>query len=97
MPITLVSRWTGPDDLSIARDAVPVLKKHGATEVRISTLATGPFTGQLLYALTYPDWTTYGSAMQGMSEDPEFKAHLKRSADAGFVRQDRAILVTEIL
>jgi hypothetical protein len=94
MAIVVVSRWEGPNDLTLARSAAPLFKKHGAISVRAGTCYSGEYTGQLVVVLTYADWATYGNAMQTMAADPDYQ-RLLADAAAGFDLQDRSIIVAD--
>jgi hypothetical protein len=94
MAIVVVSRWEGPSDLTLARSAAPLFKKHGAEAVRIGTCYAGEYTGQLVVVLTYADWAAYGNAMQGMMADPDYQ-RLLADATTIFDLQDRSIIIAE--
>jgi len=95
MAIISVSRWKGPNDLSLAKDAAPMLKKHGATSVQIGTVYMGEYCGLHVIVMAYPDWTAYGNAMQTMLADPDYQTLLKAAADAGFELQGRSLVVAD--
>ena len=73
--ITAVTRWKGnrEDALRIGKQVAPILKKYGATTVRLGYCHSGEYTAQLLAVAIYPDWTTYGRVMQAISEDREYQ------------------------
>jgi len=96
MAIVVVSRWKGPNDLTLAREAGPLFKKHGAVSVRIGFCHAGQYTGQLVVVVTFPDWARYGSAMQALTADPEYQ-RLLAEASKLFQLQDRSIFVGEEL
>lgn len=75
MAIIALGRWKGnyAQVLPIAREAAAFLKRHGATSVLIGSHHTGPATGQIYIATTYPDWATYGGTQQARAADAEFQ------------------------
>ena len=96
MPITVVSRWKGKleDALPIAREVAPLLKTQGATAVRLGYCHSGEYTGQVYAAIIYPDWATYGRAMQALSGDAQYQrifAEALKIADL----QERSVIVTQ--
>ena len=94
MAIVVVSRWKGPNDLTLARSAGPIFKRHGAASVRIGSCYSGEYTGQLVVVVTYADWAAYGNGMKAMIVDPDYQ-RLLADATAGFDLQDRSIIVAE--
>ena len=52
-------------------------EKHGA-EMRVGQIYTGPYAGQFVAAVRYPNWETYGKAMQAMSTDAEYQSLWQR-------------------
>jgi|SRR5215469_1635670 hypothetical protein len=94
MAIVVVSRWKGPSDLSLARGAAPLFKKHGAITAYVGTCYSGQNAGQHEVALVYPDWEIYGNGMQTMAADPDYQ-RLLADAIAGFDLQDRRIIVSD--
>jgi hypothetical protein len=96
MAIVVVSRWKGPHDLSLAREAGALFKKHGAVSVRIGHCYSGEYTGQLIVAVSFPDWASYGAAMQAAIADPDFQSLLAQALKT-FELQDRSIFVSEEL
>jgi hypothetical protein len=96
MAVVVVSRWKGPNDLSLARDAGPLFKKHGAISVRIGSCFSGQYTGQMIVAVSFPDWASYGTAMQTIVADPDYQ-RLLAEASKTFELQDRSIFLGEEL
>jgi len=96
MAIVVVSRWKGPNDMTLARQAGPLFKKHGAVSVRIGFCFSGQYTGQMIVAISFPDWASYGSAMQAMMIDPDYQ-QLLAEASKRFELQDRSIFIGEEL
>ncbi len=94
MAIVVVSRWKGPNDLTLARQAGPLFKKHGAVSVRIGVCYSGQYTGQLIAAVAFPDWGAYGSGMQAAMADPDYQ-RLLAEASKTFELQDRSVFVGE--
>jgi hypothetical protein len=96
MAVVVVSRWKGPNDLSLAREAGPLFKKHGAVSVRIGFCFSGQYTGQLIAAVSFADWSRYGTAMQAIMADPDYQ-RLLAEASKTFELQDRSIFIGEEL
>ena len=97
MAVTSVSRWKGnPEDTHLAKEAAPIFKKHGAVSVRLGLCTSGAYAGQTFGVITYPDWATYGQAMQGLSEDADYKRILGEISKA-FELQERSLMVIEDL
>jgi hypothetical protein len=90
MAIVVVSRSKGPNDLTLARQAGPLFKKHGADRLCYS----GQYTGQLIAAVAFPDWAAYGSGMQAAMADPDYQ-RLLAEASKTFELQDRSVFVGE--
>jgi hypothetical protein len=86
----------GPNDLTLAREAGPLFKKHGAVSVRLGICHAGEYAGQLIVAVTYPDWAKYGAAMQAITADAGYQ-QLLAEANKTFQLQDRSIVVGEEL
>jgi hypothetical protein len=73
MTITSVSRWRGrSENPEFASDIATVMKRHGAVSVRIGVCHSGAHAGQTYSFITFPDWATYGHAMQGVMADEDF-------------------------
>ena len=97
MTIVSVSRWKGdPADTRLAREIAPVLKKHGAVSVRLAFCHSGAHAGQTFGVITYPDWASYGRAMQSLSADADYKRILGEMSKT-FELQERYLSVTEDL
>jgi hypothetical protein len=98
MAIVVVSRWKGNHEqaLPIGRQAAAIQKRHGATSFRFGLCYSGPDTGQLIVAATYPDWASYGRAQQGMAADAEWQRVLGEAMKIGEL-EDRSVIVTEEL
>jgi hypothetical protein len=78
MAITLLVRRNGGEHdamVALAKKGKAIIEKTGA-EWRLSRVHTGPHTGQWLVALRYPDWTTYGKAMEALASDTTFQKFL---------------------
>jgi hypothetical protein len=96
MAITHVIRWKGPNDLTLMREAGPLLKKHGAVMVRVGYGFAGQFIGQVVAAVTFPDWESYGKGLQSLTADPDYH-RLIAEASKTFELVDRSIVVGEEL
>ena len=94
MAIVHIVRAKGPNDLSLAREAAPLLKKHGAVSVWIGYGFAGAYIGQVVAAVTFNDWGSYGRAMQSITADPEYQRLLGEMTKR-FEVVDRSIVVGE--
>lgn len=77
MTVTQFTRFSGgkPDAMvAVARKAKAMQEKAGAEMFRVSRFHTGPWAGQWLVVGRYPDWATYGRAMQALTADPAWHA-----------------------
>jgi len=74
MAIVAVSRWKGNlQDISLAKEIAPVLKRAGAVSVRLGNCHAGAYAGQIFGVITYADWEAYGKAMQALAGDAEYQ------------------------
>ena len=97
MAVVSVSRWKGNvQDTRLAKQIAPVLKKHGAVSVRLGNCFAGAYAGQVFGVITFPDWETYGKAMQGLTADPEYQKILTELSSI-FALQERSIMSVEDL
>jgi len=106
MPIVSVSRWSiNRDDASrIVRDVAPLIKNHGATNVtlgRVHSGGQGQDVGQTadgrqetIVVVTYPNWETYGRAMEAQHKDQQYQAQFATAQKLGTLLQ-RTIVITE--
>ena len=77
MTITVFSRFSGSSRdafVAVAKKAKPIIEKAGAEMVRMGQLHTGPHAGDLLVAIRYPSWETYGKAQQSLSGNAAYRA-----------------------
>jgi hypothetical protein len=98
MPIVSVSRWeiSRDDAQRIIRDAAPRIKQHGATHVRLGHIHAGHITGQTIVEVTYPDWQTFGQAMQKQQEDQEYQSLLSGALQTGKLLNRTVLTVEDI-
>jgi hypothetical protein len=95
MSVTAYTRYSGGNRdtlIAIGKQAKPILEEAGAEMVRIGQLHTGPHAGDLLAAVRYPDWETYGKAQQSLAGDTAFQ---KLMTEVASYLTDR-IVVAEI-
>ncbi|MBI1777918.1 MAG: hypothetical protein HYR63_21470 [Proteobacteria bacterium] len=94
MSVTILSRWKGnPKDAArVGKKTKPIFKKHGAEMMRMATFYSGPYTGQILVAIRYPDWKTYGNAMQALSTDAQYQKIIEEVRKVAEL-QSRSIVV----
>ena len=96
MTVTVVARWTTPDigaATETTRHSRSFWRKHGAQDVRLTQIFTGPHTGQLLVAMVYDDMPTYARVQAAGRADPEFEQILARIRKEGSLLQEREILI----
>jgi hypothetical protein len=98
MPVTSVTRWKidHEEAKKLASEAAPRLKMHGASGVRIGYCHSGAFTNQTMVIVIYPDWETYGKAVQAQSHDMAYQHILGQALSAGEL-QERMVMVTHDL
>src|SRR5947209_292590 len=97
MAIVAVSRWKGNvQDISLAKEIAPVLKRAGAVSVRLGNCYAGAYAGQVFGILTFADWESYGKAMQALAADPEYQ-RIYGELVMGFELQERFVSVVEDL
>jgi hypothetical protein len=93
MAVAVLSRWSGGDRerfTAAAKKAKPILEKIGA-EVRVGIIYTGPHAGQWLTTARYPDWESYGKAMQSLTSDPTAQKTLAEIT-AAFKLESRTVI-----
>ena len=96
MTVTVVARWTTPDDAAAAattKRARAFWKKHGVQDVRLSKIFTGPHTGQFLVAMVYADMPAYAKVQAAGHADPEFQEIAARIRQDGSLLHEREVLV----
>lgn len=98
MPITVVTtfRIDREQGLRIASQAAPMIKRHGATAVRFGVCHSGAHTGVISVVVTFSNWQSYGSAVQGMYEDHAYQNLLGEAMKTGQLL-DRSIMVMQEL
>ena len=99
MAIVVVSRWKGnyAQVLPIARQAAAIMKRHAASSGRIGPCYSGPDTGQIATAVTYPDWASFGAAhQQSQAADSELQRVFTEFTKIVEL-QDRSIIVADEL
>ena len=97
MAIVAVSRWKGSfQDISLAKKIAPVLKRHGATAVRLGRCHAGAYAGQIFGVVTFADWAAYGRAMQELAADADYQS-IYDELTRTFELQERTLSVVEDL
>lgn len=98
MPITVLTTFKIDRDagLRLAGEAAPVLKRHGATGVRVGFCHAGPRTGTMTVVTMFQDWSSYGKGVQGMYDDPAYQHILAEGSKLGELL-DRSIMVMQDL
>lgn len=96
MTVTVVARWTTPDDAAAAattKRARVFWIKHGVEDVRLSKIFTGPHTGQFLVSMVYADMTAYAKVQAAGHADPELQKIVAQIRQDGSVLHEREVLV----
>lgn len=96
MTVTVVARWTTPDDAAAAattKRAKAFWKKHGVQDVRLSKIFTGPYTGQFLVAMVYADMTAYAKVQAAGYADPAFQKIAAQIRQDGSLLHEREVLI----
>jgi hypothetical protein len=96
MTVSIVTRWTTPDikaSTQAARQAKAVWMKHGASDLRLNQIFTGPLTGQWLVRVSFADMQAYAKAQAAVSASVEMQKIQAANAKAGAVLQERMILM----
>src|SRR5215471_5404503 len=55
------------------REIAAIAKRHGAVSMRAGRCIAGPYTGQVVSAITFPDGAGFGRALDSMLADPEYQ------------------------
>jgi hypothetical protein len=95
MPIVASSRWKADPDraATIARELAPHLKEHGAERVSVGIVNSGQHAGDTILSVVYPDWETFGKAMQAQRSQEKVRqilseviknGHLQGTSVVGF-------------
>jgi hypothetical protein len=97
MAVVAVSRWKGSfQDLSLAKEVAPILKRAGAVAVRIGNCYAGAHAGQIFGIITFADWESYGKAMQALAADADYQ-RIYGQLTKTFELQERFISVVDDL
>ena len=96
MAIVSVSRWKGSAEQAqpLAREIAPIVKAAGASAFRCGPCYSGPDAGRFYVAITFPDWTAFGRAMQTLSADPQYQRIYREALKIGEL-QDRSMIIAE--
>jgi len=52
------------------KEAKKIIEKHGAEFLRVSRFHTGPWIGDWLVVVRFPNWEGHGKAQEAMAKDP---------------------------
>ena len=98
MTITSVTRWKidPAKAQNLASEAAPLMKKNGASIVRVGFCHSGQYTGQTMVVAIYPDWQAYGKAMEVQSKDTAYQKLFGEVLGVGELL-DRTVMVTHDL
>jgi hypothetical protein len=78
----------------LLKEEAALLKKHGAISVRGGRCFAGSYAGEVVCATTFPDWETYGKAMESLVEDGDYM-RVYQEFVSRFQMTDRALVVGE--
>ena len=76
------------------REIAAIAKRHGAVSMRAGRCLAGPYTGQVVSAITFPDGAGFGRALDSMLADPEYQRFVAEVVKDSEL-QDRWIIVGE--
>lgn len=98
MSIIVVSRWKGSREnvVSNARKAKAIALKHGAEDMQVAQIFTGPNTGQWLVTTRFKSLEAMGALQPKIHSDPKFQAVMKAAMNTGEMLE-RSILLVEDL
>ena len=57
----------------LRKEGISLLKKYGATSHKFGYFQSGPYAGQMIVVVGYPDLASQERAMQQLSQDPDWK------------------------
>ena len=95
MAVTIVTRWTGTAEAATkaGKLAKALWTKHGARDLRLSQIYTGPFSGQWIVATIYDDLAAYAKAMAAAGDSADYRKLVAIVAKSGGTLQERNILI----
>ena len=96
MAIVQVTRWKASAEQArpLAREAAPIVKAAGASAMRFGPCFSGPDAGTFYVAVTFPDWATFGRAMEALAANAQYQRIYGEALKVGEV-QDRSLIVAE--
>jgi hypothetical protein len=85
MAITVVSRWqiSQDDAQRIVRDSAALMRKNGASDIRLGRIVSGDNVGQTTIVVSYPDWETFGRAQTAQQKDSAYQQQHQAALKAG--------------
>ena len=96
MAVTQVTRWTTPNiaaSTTNSKRAKAFWTKHGALDLRLSQIFTGPSTGHYIVSIMYSDMASFAKVSAAGAADPEHQKIIAQNAKDGAVLQEREILI----
>ena len=96
MTITIVQRWKVSNIAEATENtkrAQALWKRHGAQDLRLSQIFTGPASGQYLTAMVFADMAAYAKARASAAADPELQQIVAQTIKEGTVMQEREIFL----
>jgi hypothetical protein len=72
MSIIQTTRWKSGERgevLQAAKAAKDLAEKYGGEFISFSRYYTGPYVGEWLFAIRYPDWEAYAIVQQAQAND----------------------------
>jgi hypothetical protein len=96
MAVVVVARWKGDLEQAtpLVKEVASGLKRHGAVSVHVGPCYSGAHAGQILTAVSYPDWETFGKAQQALATDPQLKQPYSEATKIMEI-QERSVIVAE--
>jgi hypothetical protein len=97
MPVMVMNRYKGGshDDVTqLVKEWKALMEKYGVAEtIRLNRFHTGPFTGEWLFVVRYPDWSAYEKYQDVMARDPGFGELIARAGSMQHSLVERVIAV----
>jgi len=98
MPITSVTRWKMDRNqgAKLAAEAVPLLKRLGATSVRVGYCFAGQYIGQTMVVVNYSDWEAYGKSQAAQAQDSAYQTLFSKVLGEGELLDRSLIVMTDL-
>ena len=96
MTVSVVTRWTTsnvPASTDVAKRSKAIWMKHGALDVRLNQIFTGPNTGEWLYIVAFADMAAYARASAAVMGSEDMQKLMAEQVKNGAVMHERELLV----